>query len=157
MQGRKCPTDVVHPLTYGEETDRVIPVSGVGTVVFWSYFVSLIGNAESWCITLKVALLFLYVFVSFSVSPLLLLLLAVSGPTRTTVRTVFKTYNHSCRMPQEINGNHVFHVPSSPRQHVLTGENRTIQHPKDENRPTSKVSRLRTPTFAAIPAKACAF
>lgn len=34
MQGRKCPTDVVHPLTYGEETDRVIPVSGVGTVVF---------------------------------------------------------------------------------------------------------------------------
>lgn len=23
MQGRKCPTDVVHPLTYGEETDRV--------------------------------------------------------------------------------------------------------------------------------------
>ena len=38
MQGRKCPTDVVHPLTYGEETDRVIPVSVVGTIVLLKWF-----------------------------------------------------------------------------------------------------------------------
>ncbi len=39
MQGQRCPTGVVHPLTYREETACLIPVSGVGTVAFWSCFV----------------------------------------------------------------------------------------------------------------------